>query len=234
MDILIGGYNNETAVDNKGPEIQLYMNDTTFRSGDITHENPVLYARVYDESGINTVGNSIGHDISAVLNGNMDKPYKLNDFYESDLKGYQSGTVKYPFSNLEPGEHEVTFRIWDVYNNSSEASLKFVVVDRDQIVINNAYNRPNPFVYETWFEYNHNQASETVDVEIEIFDLSGRLVTVLQQYNVSGGFYANPIRWDGTASNGNYLDGGIYIYRVQLRNEQGYTTSAVKKLVIAR
>ena len=234
MNIVIGGFNNDITEDTEGPEIMLYMNDTTFRSGDITHENPVLYAKVYDESGINTVGNSIGHDITAILNGDTENPYKLNDFYASDLKGYQSGTVQYPFSNLEPGEHEVTFRIWDVFNNSSEASLKFVVVDRDQIVINNAYNRPNPFMYETYFEYNHNQASETVDVEIEIFDLSGRLVTTLQQYNVSGGFYPSPIRWDGTASNGNYLDGGIYIYRVQLRNEQGQTTSAVKKLVIAR
>lgn len=234
MDIVIGGYDDDTFVDNQGPEIELFMNDTTFRSGDITHENPLLFARVYDESGINTVGNSIGHDITAILNDDTEKPYKLNEFYESDLKGYQSGTVRYPFSNLPPGEHEVTFRIWDVYNNSSEATLKFVVIDRDQIVINNAYNRPNPFVYETWFEYNHNQANEAVDVEISIYDMSGRLMTTLQQNNVSGGFYANPIRWDGTSSNGNYLEGGIYIYRVQIRDEQGQTTSAVKRLVIAR
>ncbi len=234
LDIVIGGFNHGSPEDNDGPEILLYMNDTTFRDGDITHENPVLYARVFDESGINTVGNSIGHDITAILNGNTEKPYKLNDFYESNLKGYQSGTVSYPFSNLEPGEHEVRFRIWDVHNNSSEATLKFVVIDREQISIRNAYNRPNPFATETWFEYNHNQANETVDVEIEIFDLSGRLVTILQQYNVSSGFYPSPIRWDGTAENGNMLKGGIYIYRVQLRDAVGNTTSAVKKLVIAR
>lgn len=234
MDIVIGGFNDNSLTDDSGPEIELYMNDTTFRNGDITHENPVLFARVYDESGINTVGNSIGHDITAILNGNTEKPYKLNEFYESNLKGYQSGTVSYPFSNLPPGEHEVTFRIWDVHNNSSEAKLKFVVIDRDQIAINNAYNRPNPFTNETWFEYNHNQANENVDVEIEIFDLSGRLVTTLQQYNMSTGFYPSPIRWDGTAENGNMLDGGIYIYRVQLRDAKGQTTSMVKKLVIAR
>ncbi|PLX05371.1 MAG: hypothetical protein C0594_07660, partial [Marinilabiliales bacterium] len=234
LDIVIGGFNANSPEDDKGPEILLYMNDTTFRDGDITHENPVLYARDYDESGINTVGNSIGHDITAILNANTEKPYKLNEFYESDLKGYQSGTVTYPFSNLEPGEHEVKFRIWDVHNNSSEATLKFVVIDREQISIQNAYNRPNPFVNETWFEYNHNQANETVDVEIQIFDLNGRLVTTLQQYNVSSGFYPSPIRWDGTAENGNMLSGGIYIYRVQLRDVNGSTTSTVKKLVIAR
>jgi hypothetical protein len=233
-DIIIGGYNDDSMADDTGPEIELYMNDTTFRSGDITHENPVLLARVFDESGINTVGNSIGHDITAVLNDNTDKPYNLNEFYESDMKGYQSGTVSYPFSNLPPGEHEVKVRIWDVHNNSSEAALKFVVIDRNQIAIRNAYNRPNPFANETWFEYNHNQANETVDVEIEIFDLSGRLVTTLQQINVSSGFYPSPIRWDGTAANGNRLDGGIYIYRVQLRDKNGQTTTAVKKLVIAR
>lgn len=234
MDIVIGGYNDEIVADTQGPDIELFMNDTTFRNGDITHENPVLIARVYDESGINTVGNSIGHDITAILNGNTEKPYKLNEFYESDLKGYQSGIVTYPFSNLTPGEHEITFRIWDVYNNSSEATIKFTVIDRSQIAIQNAYNRPNPFTYETWFEYNHNQANEPVDVIIEIYDLNGRLVTTLQQNNTSTGFYATPIRWNGTAANGNYLKGGIYVYRVRLTNVEGRTTSAVKKLVIAR
>ncbi len=234
FDIIIGGYDDVAIGDNDGPEIRLYMNDTTFKNGDITHENPVLLAKVYDESGINTVGNSIGHDISAVLDQNTNKPYLLNDYYESDLKGFNSGTVSYPFSNLTPGEHTVTVRMWDVFNNSAEATLTFVVIDRDQIAINSAYNRPNPFSSETWFEFNHNQANEKLDVEIEIYDLSGRKLAVLQQNNLSSSFYPAPLRWDGTSADGRRLSGGIYIYRVQIKDAKGQSASMVKKLVISR
>jgi hypothetical protein len=234
FDLIVGGFDENTVADNDGPEIELYMNDTTFRWGDITHQNPVLLAHVSDRSGINTVGNSIGHDITAVLDEDTEKPFKLNDYYESDAKGYASGNVRFPFSNLEPGEHMVTFRVWDVFNNSSEASLKFVVVDDDQIVIDKIYNRPNPLTTETWFEYNHNQANEPTEVKIEVYDLSGRLMTTLQQNNLSSGFYAEPIRWEGTTDSGRRLGGGVYVYRVQIRDVAGRTATAVSKLVIAR
>ena len=234
FNLIVGGFDENTTADKEGPEIDLYMNDTTFRWGDFTNENPVLLAHVFDRSGINTVGNSIGHDITAVLDGDTEKPFKLNDYYESAAKGYTSGTVRFPFSNLEPGEHLVTFRVWDVFNNSSEASLKFVVVGNDQIVIDKIYSYPNPFTNETWFEYNHNQANELTEVKIEIYDLSGRLLTTLQQNNLSSGFYAEPIRWDGTTDSGRRLGGGVYVYRVQIKDEIGRAASAVSKLVIAR
>jgi len=234
FNLIVGGFDENTLADKEGPEVELYMNDTTFRWGDFTNENPVLLAHVFDHSGINTVGNSIGHDITAVLDGNTERPYNLNDYYESDAKGYTSGYVRFPFRNLEPGEHMVTFRVWDVFNNSSEASLKFVVVGGDQIIIDKIYSYPNPFATETWFKYNHNKANELTEVKIEIYDLSGRLLTTLQQNNLSSGFYAEPIRWDGTTDSGQSLGGGVYVYRVQIRDEIGRTTSAVSKLVIAR
>lgn len=234
QNIIIGGFDGNNSGDVTGPQIRLFMNDTTFKSGDITHQNPTLLAHIFDESGINTVGNSIGHDIMAILNNNTEKPFTLNDYYQSDLQGFQSGTVRYPFSNLPPGEYDLRFRIWDVYNNPSEAYLKFVVVDKDVPVINNAFNRPNPFSYETWFEYNHNQAGEATDVTIDIYNLSGQLVAQLQQNNQSNSFSPEPLRWDGTTSNGNMLNGGIYIYRVTVKNQQGKAATAVKKLLIAR
>jgi hypothetical protein len=234
FNLIVGGFDGNTIADKEGPEIDLYMNDTSFRWGDITNQNPMLLAHVFDRSGINTVGNSIGHDITAVLDGNSEKPFKLNDYYESDAKGYTSGTVRFAFSNLEPGEHMVTFRVWDILNNSSDATLKFVVVGDDQIIIRKIYNRPNPLTAETWFEYNHNQANEPTEVKIEIYDLSGRLMTTLYQNNQSDGFYAEPIRWDGTTDSGQRLGGGVYVYRVQIKDEIGRTASAVNKLVIAR
>jgi hypothetical protein len=48
----------------KGPVIDLFMNDTDFTFGGLTDENPRMLALIFDESGINTVGTGIGHDIT--------------------------------------------------------------------------------------------------------------------------------------------------------------------------
>jgi len=233
-DLIIGGFNNSGTTDDTAPEIELFMNNEDFRTGDITDSNPVLFAKIFDESGINTVGNGIGHDIVAVLDNNNENQFILNDFYEAELNSFKSGDVRFPFFNLEPGEHEVSVKLWDVYNNSSEAQLKFVVVDGENFTMNQLINYPNPFKTETYFKFNHNKPGAQLDVEIEIYDLSGRLVATLIQQNYNDGYYSTPLKWDGVSSGGASLRAGIYIYYAKATDETGQTISSVKKLVIAR
>ena len=233
-NVIVGGSDKTSMVDEIGPEIELYMNDTLFKSGSITNENPVLFARVFDENGINTVGNSIGHDIVAILDNNNEHPFILNDFYEAELDSYRKGTVNFPFFNIPPGEHTLKFKVWDVYNNPSEAFLDFVVVDAEGIIISGLINYPNPFATTTNFRFNHNHAGSEVDVEIEVFDLCGRRVAVMNDRMTSGGFYCTPISWDGTNLNGGRLMGGIYIYKARITDENGKQATAVEKLLIAR
>ena len=233
-DLIVGGFDDSGAIDDAGPSIDLFINNEDFKSGGITDANPILYARVSDSSGINTVGNSIGHDIVAFLDNTTENQYILNDFYEADLGSYKHGTVNFPFFNLQPGEHEFSVKIWDVYNNPSEAKLKFVVVDGNRLTINDLMNYPNPFFTETSFRFNHNKPGSPIDVEIEIFDLSGRRVAILRQQNMNDGYYSNPLKWNGESSGGVSLKGGIYIYHVKITDEDGQATSAVKKLVISR
>jgi hypothetical protein len=72
--IWIGGSDSLVTPDVTGPDIRLYLNTLSFESGDITTPEPLLIARLYDESGINTVGNGIGHDIVAVIDDNYQMP----------------------------------------------------------------------------------------------------------------------------------------------------------------
>ena len=64
-NVIIGGVNASAAAYTKGPVVKLYMNDTTFVYGGLTDQSPSLYARIVDSSGVSTVGNGIGHDITA-------------------------------------------------------------------------------------------------------------------------------------------------------------------------
>jgi hypothetical protein len=118
-----------------GPEIALYMNDTTFVSGGLTNSEPLLLALLNDENGINTVGNGIGHDLTAIIDENSNNPIVLNDFYTSDTDTYKSGEVRYPFNDIEAGEHSLTLKAWDVHNNSSKMTLDFVVAESSEIAL---------------------------------------------------------------------------------------------------
>ncbi len=86
------------------------MNDNKFVMGGLTNEHPEIYAEVFDDNGINTVGNGIGHEITAVLDANI--PGKqivvLNDYYQAKKDSYQEGTIRYLLSGLSEGKHTLS------------------------------------------------------------------------------------------------------------------------------
>jgi hypothetical protein len=96
---VIGGTSENIDYDYTGPEISLYINNRNFSTGGLTNNSPVLLADIIDFSGINTVGNGIGHDITAVLDNNFSNPFILNEYYKSNLNSYSEGVVEFPFEN---------------------------------------------------------------------------------------------------------------------------------------
>ncbi|MFV0269593.1 MAG: type IX secretion system sortase PorU, partial [Draconibacterium sp.] len=68
----IGGAGSDIT-DNQGPGIDLFLDSPDFESGDKTSKNPTLMANLSDDNGINTVGTGIGHDITAVIDGDYSK-----------------------------------------------------------------------------------------------------------------------------------------------------------------
>ena len=234
MNVLIGGINENAENDNSGPDINLYMNDENFIDGGITNESPFLIAKLYDENGINT-SSGIGHDITAVLDGDNSTTFQLNDYYEANLDDYQNGSIKYPLRDLEPGLHSLSFKAWDVFNNSSTVEIQFVVYDQnDELVISNVLNYPNPFVNYTEFWFNHN-STDALDVLLQIFTVSGKLVkTINQQTNLSGSSsLSRDIIWDGRDEYGDRLAKGVYVYKIKVRSLQtNKKTQKIQKLVI--
>jgi hypothetical protein len=236
FSIKIGGLNENAPEDNTGPTIALFMNDENFISGGITNEAPTLLAKLQDENGINTAS-GIGHDIIAILDGDEANPFKLNDYYQSDVDNYQAGKVTYPFRDLEPGLHTLTFKAWDVYNNSSTAEIQFVVYDQNEsLVIKNVLNYPNPFVNYTEFWFNHN-SSAALDVSVQIFTVSGKLVRTLNGQTQGGSKHASSVSrdivWDGRDDFGDKIGKGVYVYKLTVRSNQlNKQVEKYQKLVI--
>ncbi|MCB9205292.1 MAG: type IX secretion system sortase PorU [Flavobacteriales bacterium] len=231
-EFVIGGSSDNAVADETGPTIGLYMNDEGFAFGGTTDENPSLLAIVADSNGINTVGNGIGHDITAVLDDNTNTTINLNDYYQADLDSYKSGKVVYPFTNLSEGTHNLRFKIWDVYNNSEEAYTEFVVAESAELALEHVLNYPNPFTTRTEFMFEHNQPCNSLDVQVQVFTVSGKLVKTINETVLSHGFRNEPIAWDGLDDYGQKIGRGVYLYNLKVSTPDGQTAEQIERLVI--
>ena len=230
----IGGTSNIIISDNDGPKIELYINNQQFISGGMTNENPLLFAILSDSSGINTVGNGIGHDIVAILDDESNQSISMNDYYTADVDNYKKGSLLYPFYNIEEGHHSLKLKVWDVFNNSSESSIDFYVKDSEEFSLSELLNYPNPFKDNTFFYFEHNRSGELLELELQIFDLSGRLVATINRNIYDSGYRVGPIKWNGKTDRGDKLGAGIYVYRLNVKSENGSIESKADKLIILR
>lgn len=216
-DIKIGGINENAAADNTPPRVRLYMNDETFINGGITNESPIFLAFLEDEHGINTAS-GIGHDILAILDGDETNPFILNDYYETELDNHTRGSLRFPFTNLAVGLHTLTFKAWDVYNNLITAEIQFVVVGDEEMHLEKVLNYPNPFVSYTEFWFTHNRPFEPLDVQVQVFTITGKVVKTINQSITTDGFLSRDIKWDGRDDFGDRIGKGVYIYKLTVRS----------------
>jgi hypothetical protein len=233
-NLIIGGLNTNAALDTEGPSMNVYLNDNNFVNGGTTSSQPLLIIETADAFGINTVGNGVGHDLIAILDGTTAEPIVLNDYFTGDLDSYQSGKIRYTLKGLTPGEHTIEIKVWDVNNNSSTEKLSFVVVNESETALAHVLNYPNPFTTKTSFFFEHNQSCATLETQIQIYTVAGRLVKTINQTVPTAGFRIAGIEWDGTDDFGDALAKGVYVYRVTIDLPGGVKAEKVEKLVLLR
>lgn len=252
--VQVGDINPNGVNDNQPPKVKLYMNNTNFANGGITNQNPMLLACLTDDTGINSTGSGVGHDITVYLDGQIINTIVLNDFYapgegngclNSSLADYQKGNVTYPFRNLAIGQHQLSFKVWDINNNSTTETLNFEVKDEsDQhLTINRPLNWPNPFTNKTYIQFEHN-CDDILDVNVQIYTITGRLVKTLSQPVVAEPFlqgFRTPrqaIEWDGRDDFGATVAKGTYIFKIFAKSQNQEkckgSATAVEKMVLLK
>ena len=216
--------------DSIGPSIYCYLNSPSFTNGGRTNTTPYFVAELYDDSGINASGSSIGHDLELIIDGEMSRTYNLNSYFAYDFGDYRSGVVKYSIPELSEGWHKLLFRAWDVLNNSSTSELSFEVVKGEPGSISVDCTR-NPASGTTTFIITHDRAGSMLDVELEIFDTSGRQLWKHRESGVaSGNTYT--MDWNLNISGGRPLMTGVYIYRINVSSDGGGQASQARKLIV--
>ena len=229
-----------TITDKQGPNIELFLNDYNFKNGGLTHSEPLLLINLQDNSGINTSGSGIGHDIIVTLDNNPATTRTLNTFYQASINTYQYGTVRYQLPSLTPGPHSLQVRAWDNVNNSSTRTLGFTVVptagstgatggatggatppqngtsDMSPLVIDKVMNFPNPFTQSTTFSFEHNFPGQNIAVNLGIYTQNGKLVKQINKTVNTSGTRNVQITYDGTDASGSRIARNVYIYKIQI------------------
>lgn len=229
-DFTVGG-TAELDNDSIGPSVYCYLNSPSFTNGGNVNSTPYFVAQITDADGINAAGNGIGHDLQLIIDGDMAKTYNLNDNFSYDFGTYTSGTTYYNIPELTEGHHTLKFKAWDILNNPTTTTLDFNVVRGLKPQLSSVSVTKNPATTSTTFIISHDRTEAKVDVDIDVFDASGRLLWTHSETGVSTGS-TYTVDWNLTTNSGQQLQTGVYLYRARVACEGSSKASKANKLVI--
>ena len=221
----------DAANDGIGPSVYCYLNSEHFMNGGTVNATPYFYAELSDKDGINVAGSGIGHDLELIVDGDMNMAYNLNDAFQYDFGDYRTGHVGYTLPTLSDGPHKLLFRAWDVLNNSTTAELQFTVDARQEPLLQSVICTKNPATTYTQFVISHDRTGSEMDIELEIFDASGRKLWGRTETGIPTD-QTYTIDWDLTTSSGSRLRTGVYLYRVLISSNGSKQVSQAKKLIV--
>lgn len=232
LDFRVGGTSDTGGDDTEGPEIRyLYLNDTTFVDGGQVNSTPLFVASLWDKSGINITGSSIGHDMMLIIDNQTSKSYNLNDYYQ--LVGSDgAGQVIFSIPELEPGLHTAEFKVWDVLNNSTTQTFTFEVVKDMKPNLISVFATPIPAREKVTFHLKHNFPESKLTVKIEVYDMAGRLRWSHEESGSSEAFKNYQLEWNLMGNGNTRLRPGVYIYRASLRSGKSKTATGANKMII--
>ena len=228
----VNGTYDEIVPDSVGPEMFIYLNNPDFKDGQVVNDAPYFYAHLKDASGINITGNGVGHDLELIIDGKENTSYNLNTYYQNDFGSYISGTVAYKIPQLPDGEHHLMFRAWDVKNNSSSASLRFVVKSGLKPQISSVALSRNPASTSTTFMINYDRPEEETKFTINVYNCYGQKCWTHTETATSNGYHT--INWNLAADNGVALSSGLYVYEVKITCSGSSETVKRQKMIILR
>ena len=225
--LVIGGSSNIVMADTTGPEMTIYLNNAAFRDGDKTYPTPRFYADLYDEHGINTAGAGIGHDLMLVIDDDARQTYSINDYFITADNSYQRGQVSYLMNELPDGAHTLTFRAWDMLNNSTTKSLSFIVEAGLDPSIYSVTSYPNPVQAAGVLNLvvNYDQPDELIRTEVCLYNTNGQMI-----WKQDG---ENPDRLTINLAQMGLLP-GVYFYNVRIKSETSRYASSSGKIIVTK
>ncbi len=201
--------------DTERPMIEATVNGLRFLQNSYISTSPQISAVVQDENGIDFRDGAI-------------RLYKNGKVVPVSIEMPETGTpniLSFHFTpELSVKDSSIGIQTMDATGNSSDTlTLTFIVKDKLDLI--DYGNFPNPFEDLTIFAY---ELTHPVDeFSLEIYSVAGEPVirfddeTVIGDLALTTAAY-HEIKWYGKDSRGDFVDNGIYFYRI--RAKKGKTT----------
>ncbi len=212
--------------DTLGPDIYVYLDRPDFPNGGVVDVDATFYASVSDSTALSVASGALGHDVELILDNDASNAIRLNDYFKFDFGSYNNGLVEYPLTGLTPGVHSLSFRMWDVYDNSTTARLQFEVRQGGASSFEVNATELSPGQTARFVTSFIRQAEGDVDVVTEVYNTLGYRVWTATQ-RVSSGEYATA-DWNFCDQAGHRLPQGVYFYRSKVYGKETKT----KKIIV--
>jgi hypothetical protein len=245
-DFAIGGTSPTLADDTNGPTLTVALNGVEFTNkqedgtvdsdielvaSELMHETPFFTGLIEDENGINTIGSGIGHDITLVIDNEESMTYNLNDNFEYVTNSWTQGTVSYSLPELATGQHTLLFRAWDILNNPSCMTIQFNVEEGLKPNILD-FQIQGPVNDQLTLVIENDRPQSALDVDVRIYDMSGRQVCHVGETNSSSSnYYTFTCNLNAVNS---HLTPGVYICKASIATADGLSASKSKKFLVAQ
>lgn len=219
-------YNESTAIDDTANPVitGMYINDEYAPStGASVGNNAMLYITATDDQGINVQNNLRQGCMSLSLDGGKTSFSDVNCFVTATDNG-KMVNIEYPLENLLPGQHSITYTVYDLVGNSAKRTITFLVADDNGAI---------SLVADKWPAYKGDEVSFDIDnslpynseMTLRVTDATGKLVWM----TTSGTF---PVAWDMKDMNGHAVPAGLFRYFGTYNDGANYGGTAIGKLIV--
>lgn len=231
--LYVSGIDYSQPADTVAPVIEsLYIGTPDFVSGMRVGADPMVMARITDNTGISLSAAGIGRLMSIRLDG-KESFTDAASYFTPLSDGTPGGTIAYPLEGIADGHHTLTLTVFDTSGNMARETIEFVVDSQLSPEIFDIYTDATPASVEVNFYLSHNRPDARLTVCFSVYNLMGHLVWSSTVTDRSDMFTSAPVKWNLTDRAGNRVSRGIYIYRAEIINGKNRTLSKAKKIAVS-
>lgn len=215
----------EVSRDNINPIIDVVFDGEYILDGDIVSATPLISIKLRDENKLLLQSDTLGMNIF-LRNPGETSNFRRISFSSSEIQWFAASqdedfSVEYQPGRLEDGTYALRIEANDASGNEAGTEpylINFDVVNESSIT--NFYPYPNPFSTNTRFVFTLTGSEIPDQIKIQIMTVSGKIVRVITQDELGPVRVGNNISdfaWDGKDEFGDQLANGVYLYKVDVR-----------------
>ena len=212
--------------DNVNPVLDVAFDGIKIMDGDIISPTPLISIQLRDENKFLIREDTVGINLYLSKCDSCER-VRLNydgqnvQYFASQDNNFR---LEYRPERLEDGKYTLSVEAQDVSGNRAGAEdykVNFEVVNKSTLT--HFYPYPNPFSTNMHFVFTLTGAEVPDDIRIQIMTITGKIVRTITKDELGTiriGDNISDFTWDGTDEYGDKLANGVYLYKVDIRDNQ--------------